>query len=334
MAAFMTGVLDSLQANVFLCDPALNIVSVNALARKSFLALRAEVSETFGADVEQLTGFSLYRFFQDPASVEAILSDPALLPHTAEIAIGTTTFRARIDALRGPQGALTGYSVVCEDITQLRAAEAESRAAMLQRETLQSEVHRRVRNSLEMVSDLVRLESDVPTGEALAPAWAPAWVERLRAISRVHELIYASDDVSRVDLDAYVRELVKEIVAEHAEPEAKIKIETAVSAEIRDLDLLIDFGLVLGELVANAVKHAFPGGRAGRIRVTARNVDGAVEAVVSDDGVGIPADALHHMGFGRKLVFSMIEGKLKGTMKIESRGTGTACLFSIPTRIP
>ena len=264
-----------------------------------------------------------------PARLQAILSDPALLPHTAEFSVGSTIFRARIDALRTARAEISGYAVVCEDVTPLRAAERESSSAQLQRETLQSEVHRRVRNSLDMVADLVRLEGDVPSGEALAPAWSPAWVERLRAISRVHELIYDGEDVSRVDLDAYVRELAKEVVAEHALPGAKIKIETAVSAEIRDLDLLITFGLVLGELVANSVKHAFPEGRAGCIRLTARSVGGTVEAVVSDDGAGMPAGGVHR-GFGLKLVSSLIEGKLKGKLKIESRGNGTACLFSIP----
>jgi two-component sensor histidine kinase len=333
-AEFMSGVLDSLQTNIVMCDPALRIVTINASALKTLRGLSAEIKKGFDADVEQLIGVSAYRFVADPARAQAILSDPSLLPHVVEVPVGAAVFRASIDALRAPQQAIAGYAVVFEDVTPLRAAERDSRAALLQRETLQREVSRRVKKSLQTVADLVRLENDVPAGEALAPAWSPSWVERLNSLSIVHELVYAAEDVSRVDLDAYVKELVRGVVAKHAEPGAKIKTETAVSADIRDLDLLISFGMVLKELVANAIKHAFPGGRAGRIRVTARNVDGAVEAVVSDDGAGMRGGHSPRTGFGLKLAAALVKTELKGKFKIESRGGGTTCVFSIPVPAP
>lgn len=330
MAAFMSGVLNSLQANVILCDAALRIVEVNAAARETLKRLRSEIGGSMPADPERLAGESLLRFVPDPQRLRAILDDPALLPYDVEVSIGSKAFRTRIDALRGPGAEVSGYTIVCEDVTSLRAAREDLRASQLQRETLQREVHRRVRNSLEMVTGMVRLAGDVPSGDALPPAWAPSWIERLRAISRVHELIYDGEDVSRVDLDAYVRELIREVVAEHASEEGRIRIETAVHAEIRDLDALIVFGLALGELAANAVKHAFPGERRGCIRVTARRNGGAIEAVVSDDGVGFPEETVETKGFGLRLVTALIEDRLKGTLKIESGASGTTCLLSMP----
>lgn len=321
MTALMAGILDSLQTNVFLCDENLKIVAINSCARSGLRRMRAEIQAAYGVDVDQLIGVPIQRFSSDPERVEALLGDPLLLPHATEIEIASKTYRARIDALRTPQGRISGYAVVCEDVSRLRAAERELRASLRQRATLLREVHERVKNNLDLIAGLVRLES----GADAAPA--PGWAERLRSIERVHELIYAGGDASRVDLDAYVDELARGVVAERA---PRIKVETAVHADIRDLDRLIFFGLILHELVSNAVAHGFPDGRAGCVRVTARAVDGTIEAVVSDDGVGLPAGETRRSGLGLRLVCALIEERLGGSWKIESRGGGLACLFAFP----
>jgi two-component sensor histidine kinase len=330
MVAFLSCVLDSLRTNIFLCDLDLKIMAINAAALENLRRLNGEIRGAYGADIDRLIGLSIYRFVREPARLQAILGDPALLPYEVDVTVGPAVFRARFDALRSPNGQTTGYAVVCEEVSRQRETERELLEAVAQRETLQREVHRRVGSSLQLVMSLARLESDAPRGEALPPAWAPAWCGHMKSIARVHELIYDGDDVSRVDVDAYVRKLIHWIVAEHAAPESRIKIETAVGVEIRDLDTLIDFGLALCELAANSVKHAFPAGRAGRIRVTAQAAGGVVEAVVSDDGVGPSSDLAVRAGFGLKLASALIEGQLKGKFRIENRMGGMAFVLSFP----
>lgn len=320
LTALMAGILDSLQAHVFLCDAEMRIVAVNAYARAGLARLGPELLENFGLNVDQMIGAPMHRFLGDPDRVAAILSDPALLPHADEISFGGKTFRTRVDALRAPGGAITGYTVVCEDVTRQRSAERELRAALRQRAELLRELHERVRVTLRLVSGLAALD------EAAAPAWA----QRLRAVAHAHELIYASGDVTRVDLDAFVNELARGVAAEHPGTAARVKIETAARAEIRDLDRLIVFGLIIHELTSNSLRHGFPGGRSGRVRVTARVVDGSIEAVVSDDGVGLPKDAERRSGLGLKAACVLIEQRLGGSWRIESRGGGFACLFTFP----
>jgi two-component sensor histidine kinase len=323
MALFMAHVLDSLQASVIMCDSDLKIVAINSTAWKVLRRLGPEVRAEYGVDVAQLVGMPLRRFLTEPSRLEAILGDPALLPHTVELSFGPMDLQVRIDALRAPEGEISGYAMVCEDVSRLRAAEDARDAALRQRAALLHEVRGRVKRSLRLASDLARLENGAAAGSDAAPGWAA----RLGSLSRVHERIYASDDVSRIDLDAFVRGLIQDAAAAHPAAASRIRIETAVHARIGDIDRLIAFGMVVTELVTNAMKHGFPDGRPGLIRVTARSVDGAVEAVVSDDGVGLGAPS--RAGLGLKIVCALIERRLKGELRVESGG-GTACLFTIP----
>lgn len=323
MTLFMACVLDSLQASVVMCDAELKIVAINAAAWKVLSRLAPEIRAAYGVDLAQLIGMPLGRFLPERARLEAILGAPALLPYSVDVAFGELDLQVRIDALRSPRGEISGYTFICEDISRLRTAEEERDAALRQSLTLLREVRRRVGSSLRLVSDLARLES----GAAARSSAGPRWAAHLRAIERVHESLYAGGDVSRVDLDDYVRGLVREISAAHPAAAARIKIETAVRADIGDLDRLVAFGMAVSELLTNACQHGFPDGRAGIIRVTARNVDGAVEAVVSDDGIGLSAPG--QTGLGLKIVRALIEKQLGGELSVESGG-GTVCQFTIP----
>jgi two-component sensor histidine kinase len=322
-ASSLSLVLDSLQANVVLCDADLRVVTVNAAARALIARLEPALRQAYGVGAADAVGLSLKRFLKDPERDGAILSDPALLPYSFEFGFGPTAYSARVAALLSPRGEVSGYTVVCEDVTRRREAESDLDSALRERATLVHAVSGRVRHCLGMLSDLARLEFGPQVG---------AWSSLLAALSRVHELLLAADDVSAVDLDAFVSSLAHAALAAHGPADGRLRVETAVRAELPDLDRLIAFGLVIDELVANSVLHAFPDGRAGVVRVTARSVDGAIQATVTDDGVGLPADHARRSGLGLKVVRALIETRLHGEWKLESRGGGMACLFSIPAR--
>ena len=121
-------VVESVQANVFVADPQLNLVYMNPKAVQTMRTLGPEVLRVFGVRLEDVLGGSIHRFHKDPGRVERILQDPAALPHDAAFTFGSVTLDTHINRILGPDGRTAGYVVAWEDISEKRAAEARARA--------------------------------------------------------------------------------------------------------------------------------------------------------------------------------------------------------------
>ena len=149
---------------------------------------------------------------------------------------------------------------------------------------------------------------------------------RIRSIALFHEKIYQADDVARLGLAEYLRDLADWLLHQHGGEAKRIRVQVD-GADVRlGVDKAIPCGLIANELVTNALKHAFPDGRRGTIRIAiARLDDGRVEFSVADDGVGIPeAVAISTTStLGLKLV-SMLAKQLGGD--VELTRDGGACL--------
>ena len=120
--------LDSVQANVFIADPQLNLVYMNSKAQQTMSTLGPEVHRVFGVGLAQVLGGSIHRFHKDPGRVERILHDPSALPHDAAFTFGSVTLDTHINRIVGPDGQTAGYVVAWEDISEKRLAEARARA--------------------------------------------------------------------------------------------------------------------------------------------------------------------------------------------------------------
>jgi two-component sensor histidine kinase len=103
----------------------------------------------------------------------------------------------------------------------------------------------------------------------------------------VHERLYQSEDLAKVDFADYMNNLIPQLLRSQASDPGKIKLEIDVGQVFLDIDSAIPCGLIIGELVSNSLKYAFPEGRSGRINVSLEEKDGVVLLCVSDDGVGM-----------------------------------------------
>jgi two-component sensor histidine kinase len=113
--------------------------------------------------------------------------------------------------------------------------------------------------------------------------------ERIRSMAMIHEQLYQSRDLGRVELGEYARGLLGHLVTALAVEPRDVRIESTIEDVSVPIDTAVPAGLLLAELVGNAFKHAFPSGRTGTIEVAVRRAgDGRVELVVADDGVGMP----------------------------------------------
>ena len=140
----------------------------------------------------------------------------------------------------------------------------------------------------------------------------------------LHETLYQSGRFARVDLPAYLRSLCSRLFRSMVMDPASIQLRLDVAPVSLDVSQAVPCGLLINELVSNCLKHAFPDGRAGEVRVELQSVDGgpALRLRVADNGVGLPADFdLRQLrSLGLQLVSDLV-GQLQGRMEIE-RGPG------------
>lgn len=223
----------------------------------------------------------------------------------------------RTDALRAAVVQLE------REIAERKLVQARIEQTLREKETLIEELFHRTRNTLQMIMGLVALQAEAnPESGALARA-AARTTQRIQAIARVHQCLYQSGDLSRVSvrdcLHGISRELLQNATATGVAPEVHLDIEDQRFL----IDTVVPLGLVFSELLANALQHAFPAGRAGNIRVSLKR-QGAASSVLtfSDDGVGVPGnfDAWNQPALGLRLVQSIGVTQLGGKVEVSNIG--------------
>ncbi len=215
------------------------------------------------------------------------------------------------------------------EIAERKKVEEELRHLAREKEVMLRELNHRVKNNLQVIASLLRLEarqmSDPKAHEAVMAVY-----DRVYAMARIHEMLYGSPDMSQADVGRYVQRLVGYLRPSFGG--ANVVVQTQVAGNLRlDLDRLITCGLLLNELVTNALKHAFPEGRTGQVRVELRSEGDEAVLVVEDDGVGLPEelDVEKSESVGLSLVH-MFAQQLKGTVWFERKQQGTRVCVRFP----
>ncbi len=179
--------------------------------------------------------------------------------------------------------------VVVRDITERKQAEAKLQASLAEKEVLMREVHHRVKNNLQMMSALLELQArDVK--DANAQAYFRDSQQRIQSMAMIHAQLYRNEDLAQVDFARYLQGLVDNLRGQYGERCKQVDVQVDAKACILPVDIAVPLGLAVTELVSNAMKHAFPDGRSGELRIRLRCDDERkVVLEVSDDGVGLPA---------------------------------------------
>lgn len=194
---------------------------------------------------------------------------------------------------------------------------SELSASLRERETLLQEVHHRVKNNLQVISSLINMQvrklTDVASRSALDECQA-----RVQAIALIHEKLYQSKDYSRVPFSEYASSLAASVFHATGVSPGAVSLELDIEVLSLAVDKAIPCGLILNELITNALKHAFPAERVGVIRVELHRLpDAAIRISVADDGVGMPAkfDIEKSSSLGMQLVSTLVE-QLEGRLEV------------------
>lgn len=236
---------------------------------------------------------------------------------------------ARAEIFRDSDGAPARLLGGHLDITARKLAEEALRDSLREKSALLKEVHHRVKNNMQVVASLLRLEAS-RSGHAATQGVLKDMQTRIQAMAVLHETLYRTGNFAKVDLAKYFRQVINNLARSRAGVTGDVQLHFDIAPVSVELDQATPCGLIINELVSNAFKHAFPAGRSGGVWIELSEVEGgALRLRVSDDGVGPPADmeARRSGSLGLKLV-SDLARQLNGSL-----ATGPGSSFAV-TFIP
>jgi two-component sensor histidine kinase len=210
---------------------------------------------------------------------------------------------------------------------------AQLNTSLHEKELLLKEIHHRVKNNLQIVASLLNIQSRQITDPAVL-AMITESQNRVKAMALVHERLYRSDDISSIEIADYVKFMGTSLIKFYGITSARVRLEVDMPGIRFDINRAIPLGLIINELLSNALKHAFPAGRNGKISVTGKKVEKEIRIIVQDDGAGIPAslDWKNTGSLGLHLVNSLTE-QLSGTIELD-RSSGTKFIITVPEQGP
>ncbi len=219
---------------------------------------------------------------------------------------------------RNAQGEMIGAIAVINEITERKIAEETLRAALSEKEVLLREIHHRVKNNLQVISSLISLQADTVQNEEVRDSFNEMQA-RVRSMALIHEELYQAQDLARVNFAEYINKLAAGLTQTYMFS-PNISIQVDVEEILLGVDTAIPCGLIVNELVTNALKYAFPDGRKGVVNIELRtNSHNNYCLIVKDNGVGLPPeiDIENTSTLGMQLITILIR-QLRGTLLVKS----------------
>lgn len=217
------------------------------------------------------------------------------------------------------------------EIAQRVQAEEQIRGSLREKEILLSEIHHRVKNNLQIISSLLALQSVHVTDRKVVDALNDSQ-GRIRSMALIHDQLYRSADLSRIDYAEYLASLANAVTKSHSDGTGAVRIVLHADHVLLSVAQALPCSLAVNELISNAFKHAFPGGRQGEIHVDFTLKDErTLTFAVSDNGTGLPEgfDFRSAPSLGLQLVVNLVGAQLKGTIDAVSRN-GTTFRATFP----
>jgi PAS domain S-box-containing protein len=232
-----------------------------------------------------------------------------------------SSFPIEVSAAKTSIGDGTLVTVALRDVTERKRSEEQIAAALAEKEALLKEIHHRVKNNLQVIVSLLHLQSEHVKEEPAHGVLLDS-ESRVKSMALMHEKLYRSKDLSHIHVGDYIETLARDLTRSYRISSSGVEITCSIADLALSMDAAIHCGLLVNELVSNALKHAFPGRKSGQVSVELREAKNRRYClVVRDDGVGFPReiDTRQSETLGLQLVHTLAE-HLDGTVTIRRDG--------------
>lgn len=224
----------------------------------------------------------------------------------------------------------TVFQQAQNELAERQKAEINLRSALAEKEVLLKEIHHRVKNNLQIVSSLLQLQSQTLKDPEVIKVFRDSQ-NRIDSISLIHKNLYTSPNIGHLEVADYIENLATSLLMSYQIVPGQINLETSIDAIHLNVDQAIACGLIINELISNALKHAFPEQRSGQITINLRNINNCIEMIIQDDGIGLPHDLdwSNTDSLGLSLVYDLVTEQLEGSIAVESNH-GTVFKIEFP----
>jgi PAS domain S-box-containing protein len=318
--------VDNLPDNVFIKDTRGGILLDN-LAHRRLLG-RLEMDDVLGKSD---------RDFFEPALADRYMDDERRIVESGQPLINHE--EPTVDAegrphwflttkvpVRDGHGRITALVGINRDITDRRKIETQIRQSLKEKEILLREIYHRTKNNMNVIGALLSLKARDCRSDILAATFREI-EDKIQSMALVHEKLYQSRDLFRIDFREYTADLAALLMRSHEISADNLTVALEIENIAVPIDVAIPCGMILTELFSNVFKHALPDGRKGEVRIgIGRTAEGGIELVFADDGVGVPAgfDFRAQPTLGLQTIIMLAEHQLQGQAAFESGG-GVVC---------
>lgn len=235
-----------------------------------------------------------------------------------------------LGTLAGQERSPEGFIITAADITERKEAEDQLRLSLQEKEVLLKEIHHRVKNNMQVISSLLDLQSAQITDPLIRAPFRDSQ-NRIKSMALIHERLYQSPDLARIDFTDYLQLLAPRLFDSYQTTDQQISLSIQAAPISLEVSQAIPCGLIINELVANALKHAFPEGRQGQLLLSMEKTTGdEIVLVIGDNGVGLPETV--DLGKGNTLGLQLVQvltRQLKGSIAVD-RSAGTRFELRFP----
>lgn len=313
-------VIDSAEDVIFMLDRNYNLILWNQAAEKLFGLRAEEIKEKRFMDIYPAENWAeAKKRFDRVLGGEVVRADVELNIQGRKIILNVTEV-----PLWNEKGEIYALCGIARDLTGRVELERALETSLREKEVLLREMHHRVKNNMQVICSLLNLRAYQARNPELTSILKDCQT-RIRSMALVHEHLYKSSNLARINFAEYLNRLLIHLYNVHRQSQEKIELESELEEIFLEIGQAIPLGLMASEIISNSFKHAFPGGRKGKVKVSLQKLEPprSLRLEISDNGVGLPDNLKpeESQTFGLQLV-ALLKEQIEASLEID-RSEGT-----------